>query len=486
MEKPSWAFNNKTYFNIVINNVNTKCFLFSDFEHNWDLFQFLTNDNIYYFCLNKNIKTEYNFDFIYKTYLQKCKHINKENMYFILFFPEQEKFIQKYPELSNYLFDKDIIKFLNIEQTLITQFNTYLYNDAICLINNKNNLSIDEDELTSFIKKNIFKRCYYNKSQFNNITFFGASVTEQKYSYVNYLMKKYKESSIYKKGYSGCHINHALWLVDDVINNTPKFSVCFLEWITSIYRPNKEDLKCFLTIILQKLIQNDITPIFLYLYKSDIDNYMDMIDIYEEIANNYNISSIHFYKVFKEMKNIDLSLLFKDNCHTVYDGSNLYGKMLDLSIFMCLLNEKYFVKQSIQNTLKIKDDIMNKYKNISVLSLDKILDCSNMDIELFNEKKYYKISNEIIFNIEKKYKNVIALNILYYKNNGYVFINNHKLLTWDAHCFYKRYGYINLNINFDENIKITISQENVDTSTCKYDNLFPNEKYLLLAEIIVC
>ena len=66
MEKPTWAFTNKTYFNIINSN-NQKCFIFSDFEHNWDFFQFLTNDNIYYFCLNKNINTKYNFDIICKT-----------------------------------------------------------------------------------------------------------------------------------------------------------------------------------------------------------------------------------------------------------------------------------------------------------------------------------------------------------------------------------------------------------------------------------
>ena len=44
MEKPSWAFKNVTYFN-KINNNDKNYFIFSDFEHNWDFFQFLTNEN---------------------------------------------------------------------------------------------------------------------------------------------------------------------------------------------------------------------------------------------------------------------------------------------------------------------------------------------------------------------------------------------------------------------------------------------------------
>ena len=69
MEKPKWAFNGITYFNVI----NSNNFIFSDFEHNWDLLAFLTNDNKYYFCLNKNVINKYNFDIIEKTYNQQCK-----------------------------------------------------------------------------------------------------------------------------------------------------------------------------------------------------------------------------------------------------------------------------------------------------------------------------------------------------------------------------------------------------------------------------
>ena len=58
MEKPNWVFNNVTYFNNFTND-NIKYFIFSDFEHNWDLFQFLTDDNKYYFCLNKKTNIIY-------------------------------------------------------------------------------------------------------------------------------------------------------------------------------------------------------------------------------------------------------------------------------------------------------------------------------------------------------------------------------------------------------------------------------------------
>ena len=485
MEKPTWAFTNKTYFNIINSN-NQKCFIFSDFEHNWDFFQFLTNDNIYYFCLNKNINTKYNFDIICKTYQQKCKHINKENIHFVIFFPEQELFIKEYPILCNFSYDKEIINILNIEEDLVKKFATYSYDDAISIINNQNKICIDETQLIYSLNKNIIKRCFYDKEQFKNIVFFGASVTAQQYSYVNYLIKNHKDLNILKKGYSGCHINQAIWLVNDILNMYPKPSICFLEWITSIYKPSSDELKSFLTIIVKKLLENNITPVFLYLYKTDINKYLDIIEIYEEIASYYNISSLHFYKVLPEIDTLDISLILKDSCHTVYDGSNLYGSLLEKSIFQYFIQNEYSISIKDEKQLIINDTIYKKYHNICVYPLSELINCSNMETLIFNEKIYYKIDKEITIKSINDSNLLMAINILHYKNNGYVFVNNHKIQTWDNNCYYKRFGYINLNIPLNEkDITILISQEKFDTSTCKYETLFPDDKYLWISELIM-
>jgi hypothetical protein len=153
MEKPSWAFNNVTYFNIIGSNNGERSFIFSDFEHNWDLFQFLTNDNKYYFCLNKNISSKYNFDVIYNTYKQKCKHLNLENIHFILFFIEQETFIKNLPIELNYTYDTQIISIFNIDESLIRKFDTYKYDDALKLLNNTNKLHVSNEEMDHLAQK---------------------------------------------------------------------------------------------------------------------------------------------------------------------------------------------------------------------------------------------------------------------------------------------------------------------------------------------
>ena len=489
MEKPSWAFSNKTFFNIINNDVNTKMFIFSDFEHNWDLFQFLTNDNKYYFCLNKNICSKYNFEVIYKTYYQKCKHIDKENICFILFYEEQEVFFKQLCLDVSYLFDKQFLSIFNLEETLIKHFNTYLLDDALKIINNNNKLCICETNLTNELCKNIIKRSFYDTNIETNIIFFGASVTAQQYSYVDYLIKNCKTLTIDKKGYSGCHINQAIWLVDDCINkNNNKYTICFIEWITSVLKLPKNELKVFLTIIIEKLLKNNITPIFLYLYKTDIIHYLDTINIYEEIAEYYNISSIHLYNVIQNIKNIDTSLILKDTCHTTYDGSNFYGLTLQKSIFQYLLNSNISPPQEIQKktflTSLIDETMYTKYKNIKTYSLNQFIDCNHYENIIFNEKIYYKINKDLIINIGNKEILLIAINILYYKNNGFIHINDNKIQTWDKNCYYKRNGYIDLKIHINETINIFISQENFSTSSCKYESTFPDEKYLWLSELI--
>jgi hypothetical protein len=109
-----------------------------------------------------------------------------------------------------------------------------------------------------------------------------------------------------------------------------------------------------------------------------------------------------------------------------------------------------------------------------------------LDKCVFNEKTYCKIDKEVFITLDDKAKAILGLNILYYKNNGYILINENKLQTWDKNCYYKRYGYINLHIFLtNPQIKVCISQEQFDTSACKHEVNFPKEKYLWLSEIII-
>ena len=469
MEAPSWIFKNSSYF-LHFNINNKKIILFSDFEHNWNLFQYLTNDNIYYFYLKSN--AEYNFNILYKTYQQKLKHINLENINFIINHEDQEKYINNFDIKFNYIYKNKLEEHFNqlyeiiITESQLSEFLTYTLTDAIDTINTKVSFNFNPDNMNKFIKKNIIIRNKLNQlNKLNKISFFGTSVTGQSYSYVDCLQKKANNLNIIKKGYSGCQINQAIWLVNEIIDDKP--DICILEWITSSSKYPAKDLEEYLSIIINKLLKNNIIPIFVYLYKTDIENYYDMIEIYEQVANYYDITSFHQYRVIKE-SNIDNKYFLKDTCHTVFQGSNLYGEILNI-MFNYLFND-----------FKIEHlNLTSEYNNIKILNIN-----NNNNYEIFNNKKYYTITDELIIN--NNIKKIIALNILYYKNNGFIYINDYKLQTWDRNCYYKRYGYINLNINNINNsdIIIKISQEKFDTSDCKYDCDFNNNKYLMISEII--
>jgi hypothetical protein len=487
MEKPTWVFKNISYFNCIKQENGKNIIIFSDFEHNWDLFQFLNNDNEYFFRLNHNYKTKYNFDIIYSTYIQKCKHLDISKITFIIENIEQEIFLGLLPINFNYFLKNNFTSYfenkynLSLENILITIFPTYLMNEAINIINDSTKILIDNDKLNISIKNILIKRKNININNVNNIVFFGASVTEQQYSYVDYLQKNMTNINIIKKGYSGCHINQAIWLIDDIINLKP--DVCFLEWTTSVFKPAINDLEEYLYIIINKLIQNNITPIFLYLYKKDINEYLNIINSYEKIANYFNITSIHQYKIIDEL-NIDDKLILKDTCHTNFQGSQFYGNILNKIINNYLLNNVEINSNTILEYINYDELYKNsKYNNINVFEIEKLIDISTMDYEIFNNKKYFKIKEKLLI---QNLKNplLIAINILYYKNNGFIHINKNKLQTWDSNCYYKRSGYINLNIQIEDNIQLLISQEQFDTSLCKYETIFPNEKYLWISEII--
>jgi len=68
----------------------------------------MSNTNMYYFNLNKNYKSMYNFDIIEKTFKHKCQNIDKERICFILNTPEQYEYIKNLKQQFNYISAPDV------------------------------------------------------------------------------------------------------------------------------------------------------------------------------------------------------------------------------------------------------------------------------------------------------------------------------------------------------------------------------------------
>jgi len=447
MEKPSWAFSKVTYFNFLQNEKGEKTFYFSDFEHNWDIFQFLTDKHTYYFVLNENIKSQYNFEIIRACYRQKCRHLSK--IRFITTLLDQEDLIHRFPELPESISSQKYVERYNIDIILLRRFDTYTYQDAIDLFSKDvdDTIKIDDALLTHAIMKCIKKRRHHS---FQSIAFFGASVTGQMYSYVDSIIKNKKDygHSITKWGYGGCHINHATWLVDEVLPTRP--SACILEWTTSVLQPTDADLFSYLHCIIDKLEAANIVPIFMYLYKTDIALFKNIIDIYETVANQRNISSLHCYDIVS--CDISLSGLLKDSCHTTATGSNFYGSIIERCLFDYLANDNFGIQHKDE---KMKEIVWKPLKNLKVINIDCLCDTRSMKSLVFGNQVYYRIDCLLRLQFQSKV-NVWSANILFYKNNGFVEVNGDRLQTWDKNCYYKRFGFLDLKKDVDCNFEIKV------------------------------
>ena len=473
MEAPSWIYTSQFYLTNV--NLNNKNYIFiPGFEHNWNLFQFMTNDNFYYFYLNTDYKSEYNFKIVYDIFIQKCKHIDPNNIWLILENDVSKKYLINLPTKFNFVLKDAMSSHFNgnIDEKILLFFPTYTIQEAIKIIND---MSIQFDYKTentiNIIKKNISNDFYLSDN--DTISFFGASVTDQKLSYVDVLSDKIN-NKLYKNGYQGCHINQAVWLVDDIIQIKPK--ICVLEWTTSVYRDTLDNIIKYLHVIVNKLLHANIIPVFLFLFKQNINNFMDIIDAYCAVAKYHNICCIHHYKIIQEI-GLDNDYFLKDSCHTNYNGSVLYANIL-YDVIMLLKNSK---NKFIPNTqLLHKQDKLN---DLCTLYLDNILNNST-EYEIFNNKKYWKITDSIIINNNLNISKIVALDIIYYKHNGIININGTNIQTWDRHCYYKRSQYFNIEIDVQDSIIIHVLQDNFHTTDCKYDIIFPENKYLLISNLV--
>ena len=247
MEKPNWVYRNKTHFNHFMGADGIMQYYFLAFEHNWDMFQFLPNSNMYFFFLNKG---PYNFNVIYRTYLQKCKHIELERICFILSEEKQEDLLKELPIKFKYIMKSscnELFKQYGITDTFFNNFSVYDLPSAVGIVNSSEKFNIDNTLLIKSTTDNYIKRSPILTK--NSIVFFGASVTGQHCGYVDFI--KHPTITTVAKSYSGCTIQDATWLVDDIIELKP--SICILEWITSIYKPNKQRSHEQLDIIIQKL-----------------------------------------------------------------------------------------------------------------------------------------------------------------------------------------------------------------------------------------
>jgi len=261
------------------------------------------------------------------------------------------------------------------------------------------------------------------------ISFFGASVTQQKTGYVPEF-KKLINTDVNQHGYGSMHINDAgMCFIEDVIINKPKY--CFIDWFSASIHINLVE---YLDTFLYKFTQINCKLIFLLLDRNPIEE--KRIEMYNTIKNycfNHNIKYIELYN------NPNVSEILRDRVHTTDIGSVFYAKKIYDFYINELLNKEYIHTNIPEPT---------KYSNIKKIEVNQI------------------INDKIIFKGPGK---IMGIYQIIGRNSGIVKITSDKITKynlWDQWCHYSRQT-IKINMDVKDELIIELTNESFDGSTCK-------------------
>lgn len=301
-----------------------------------------------------------------------------------------------------------------------------------------------------------------------NITFFGASVTEQNNGYVDYFKNKkdiMQNYTVHKYGYGSMHLKDAgIIYIDLVLDTKPQY--CFLDWFETYFVPPKEILTEYLDTIVYKLFSNNCLPIFLLPYGDETILYPDRIRMYNDAtdyAKEYNIPHISIYN-HKQMQQYDTSTLLRDAVHTTEIGSKLYADI----IYYQFINEIHG-RFDLPNNPELEFPL---YSPRTFPSKTRFHDIKKIDFS------HDTIVLETI-NIHGKGK-IIGLHQNIGPHSGLVEFSNgeckQKYNLWDVWCHYCRDN-IKIEIEFDGELTIKILHDSFDTSSAK-QQFEPVKKYI--------
>uniref|UniRef100_A0A6C0C488 SGNH/GDSL hydrolase family protein n=1 Tax=viral metagenome TaxID=1070528 RepID=A0A6C0C488_9ZZZZ len=264
-----------------------------------------------------------------------------------------------------------------------------------------------------------------------NISCFGASVTQQKNGYVDFLSNKFN-TPINKHGYGGNHLFPCgVSKIVEVLEQNP--NVCFIDWFsTGLMHPNdySKIIKA-LDTFKYMFSHNNCKLIFLFFPAQRHENRINFYIFLKKylIENNLHFIDLNNYLTYSKQ-------LISDTVHTTEYGAEKYSEII------------YTEFNKIKDKIKIPTNIVkNKYCDIKKININKI---------------FFK-------NIKLKGKcEILCCEVFVGPNSGYIGIgNDEKRLTWDSYCHYKRKSMKMANILIDGDCTFEILQDEVDRSTCR-------------------
>ncbi len=278
------------------------------------------------------------------------------------------------------------------------------------------------------------------------ITFFGASLTQQKNGYAIQLKKKLKDPvKIFGNG--GMHLSNAgICYIDEILKCAPEY--CFIDWFSTDYIETNEDTENYLDTIIYKFSRANCRLVFLFFPRLDDASRQRFYDFVKSFLVNrevyfLDINAHHQYSPD----------LVKDSVHTTDLGSQQYA-----------------------------DTIYNQFIQVK----DKILIPSNIRCTDLVDIKYIVIDGEFHKNLTLFGScKIITFEMQIGRYSGIVKINNLEHNVWDVWCHYDRPSCKLDNILVEGNLRIDILQDLFDASKCRRDGIrFENiSKKLIIKKV---
>jgi len=152
------------------------------------------------------------------------------------------------------------------------------------------------------------------------VSFFGASVTQQKEGYTNYVKTRRPEETTFIHGYGSMHLFDAgICFIDDILLNKP--DICFIDWFSTGYKST--DPSWYLNTIVYKFTKASCRLVFLFLDRNPLED--DRIAMYDSVklyCKKYGIPYLELYN------NPNISEMLRDNIHTTLIGAEVYGRRI--------------------------------------------------------------------------------------------------------------------------------------------------------------
>jgi len=279
-----------------------------------------------------------------------------------------------------------------------------------------------------------------------NISFFGASVTQQIDGYWKYFDLINPNFRVKSFGYGSRHLNDAgVCYIDDVLNSNPEY--CFIDWFSTGYIKYNEDkfdeIREYIDTIIHKFYSNNVKLIFLIL--PDIT--VDKTDIYKKIESYLTEMSIPVINISNHFD--DLSIILRDGIHTTNLGSVEYGK---------IISDKF--TSNFYNKIEIPINYPSKTKFCNIKYVD-------LNTEIKKELILSGLSE------------VIGISQLIGPYTGLVDIDGVIYNNWDRWCYYER-EMVNLKFKVDNISIIKVLQDDFDRSICTHPSNWSVEKRLKL------